>query len=577
MKDTTQPNIFTRLLHSIKQNPLYSSVFIFPLIFMYLIPLFVSLGAGTIYLFLGVYAVLTATVLFFINKNSDPSSKFRRIIISSIIFLVFGVGKANMLLADATAYDLINTLFLLNLVGIISINVFISTKDLMLYSDKTIRNDKSLLPLIVGFSLFNLMFLLAKPVTLANESSFVGFIDLIIMGIVLVTVNYLVNSITKIFMKGHFKPAESKKFVDVSGSIIAITIGLLFGLLIMLAFNPTQAFQGFGIILEGAFYDGYASMGDTVFYAVPIILTGLSVAFAFRTGLFNIGATGQMTIGAYFAVYVGVKWGFLGDINPLLHWGVAVFVAALAGGIWGLIPGLLKAYRNVNEVVTTIMLNYIGMYAVTLMIKKNIYNPTSARTIAIDSSAANPTFNLDFLLPGSQLNGSIVVAVVVVVILHIILNKTTFGFELKAVGFNRDASKYAGMNEKRNIALSMAIAGAVAGIAGAMIYLAPGKFMKPENTLLGEGFTGIAIALLGLSSPFGVLLAGLFFASLQRGGYYMQLLNFKPEIIDIILAVIIYASALGLFLQKFVKALFGKIEYETPKEPKEAVSERGDE
>jgi simple sugar transport system permease protein len=578
MNDTKQSNIFNRLIGFIKENPLYSSIFIFPIVFMYLIPTFVSIGSIVIYVFLAIYTVLTGYVLYSVNKDVASDTKFRRIIFSSLIFLIFGVGRTNMLLAEVMSFDLVNALFMFNLVGVLSVNIFISTKDLMLYSNKASRTEKSLLPLTVGFSLYNLMFLLAKPVTLANETSMM-YIDLIIMGIVLIVVNYLVNGISKIFMRGRFNPADSKRFVDVSGSIIAIIIGLLVGLAIMLAFNPSEAFRGFGIILQGAFYSGYVSMGDTIFYAVPIILTGLSVAFAFRTGLFNIGATGQMTIGAYFAIFIGVKWGFLGDIHPLLHWGVAVLAAALAGGIWGLIPGLLKAYRNVNEVVTTIMLNYIGMYAVTLMIKKNIYDVPYARTNAIKSTAANPTFDLDFLLPGSRLNGTIVVAVVVVIILHIILNKTTFGFELKAVGFNRDSAKYSGMNEKRNLALSLAIAGAVAGIAGAMIYLSPGKFMKPENVLLMEGFTGIAIALLGLSSPFGVLLAGLFFSSLQRGGLYMQLTGFTPEIIDIILAVIIYASALGLFLQKFVKALFGGLKFEDPQEPKveDQVSERGDE
>jgi simple sugar transport system permease protein len=354
--------------------------------------------------------------------------------------------------------------------------------------------------------------------------------------------------------------------VDVAGSVIAIIAGLLFGLLFMIIVAITSsdvgfddAIMGFLTILIGGFNRGFESYGTMIYFAVPIILTGLSVAFAFRTGLFNIGATGQLTIGAFAAVYIGVEWGFLGDITPILHWLVALLGAMIAGGMLGAIPGFLKAYRNVNEVVSSIMLNYVAMYLNSLLIVKYIYNPDRAEAWSIESTAVTPTFNLDYLLPNSSVNGGILVAIVVVIVLHIILNKTTFGFELKAVGFNRSASKYAGMNEKRNIVYSMIISGAIAGLAGAMIFLVVGKNLKPVNVLLLEGFTGIAISLLGLSNPFGVLLAGLFYGSLQQGGFYLQAYPYTPEIVDIIIAVIIYASALGLFLQRYVlKAMRAK-------------------
>jgi simple sugar transport system permease protein len=349
----------------------------------------------------------------------------------------------------------------------------------------------------------------------------------------------------------NFRVLESTTAVNIIGSLIAIAVGLLFGFVLMLFVNPGQAIPGFFAIIQGGFRDA-KSIGNMIYFATPLILTGLSVAFAFRTGLFNIGATGQLTMGAFTAVYIGVSWGALGEISPFLHWFAAILFAALAGGIWGAIPGLLKAYRNVNEVVTSIMLNYVAMYLNTWLIKEFIYNVDFARAQDIQPSAATPTFLLDNLFPSSSINGGILVAVSVVVILYIVLNKTTFGYELKAVGFNRDAAKYSGMNAKRNVVLSMIISGAVAGIAGALIFLVEGKHLKPENILLAEGFTGIAISLLGLSSPFGVLLAGLFYGSLGQGGYYLQLYDFKPEIIDIIIAVIIYVSALGLFLQQFV-------------------------
>ncbi len=386
-----------------------------------------------------------------------------------------------------------------------------------------------------------------------------GLIDLILVLLFLTAFQVAVYKVLK-FRKDNknFVPSESKILIDAGGSIIAILVGLLFGFLLMLIVNPGEAVEGFQIIIKGGFNRGPKSLGNMIYLSVPIILTGLSVAFAFRTGLFNIGATGQLTMGAFVAVYIGIEWGALGDIAPILHWGVAVLGAMLAGALWGAIPGVLKAYRNVNEVVASIMLNYVAMYLNAMLIVKFIYNRDFARALDVQETAVTPKLNLDLLFLGSSINGAIVVTLIVVAILHVILNKTTFGFELKAVGFNRDASKYAGMNSKRNIVYSMMIAGAVSGLAGAMMFLVAGVHLKPDAVLIAQGFTGIAISLLGLSSPIGVLLAGLFYGSLQQGGYYLQLLNFNPEIIDIIIAVIIYTSALGLFLQKFVLIILRK-------------------
>ncbi len=353
------------------------------------------------------------------------------------------------------------------------------------------------------------------------------------------------------------KVAERPSTISVSASVLAIIAGLFVGFIVMLIINPGQAFAGLRSILFGPFSDmeGGRSLGNTIYYAVPIILTGLSVAFAFRTGLFNIGATGQLTIGAFVAVYIGVNWAFLGP----LHWIVAVLGGMLAGAFWGSIPGILKAYRNVHEVVSSIMLNYIAMYTVTMLIKQTIFNATSARALAPETTARLPQWFLGDVFPRSSINIGIFIAMILVVITHIILNKTTFGYELKSVGFNRDASQYAGMSEKRNIILAMAISGGIAGVAGAVMFLVTGRFMSIENHLMAEGFTGIAISLLGLSSPIGVFLAGLFYGALEIGGFYLQrTTNFVPQIIEIIIAVIIYFSALSLFLQKFVANFLSK-------------------
>jgi simple sugar transport system permease protein len=340
--------------------------------------------------------------------------------------------------------------------------------------------------------------------------------------------------------------------VKILSSFLAVGAGLLVGFIILFVVNPGSSFRGFLTIILGGLNAAPTSLGDTIFYGVPIVLTGLSVAFAFRTGLFNIGATGQMTMGAFVAVYIGVKWTFLGPI----HWIVAILGAMLAGAIWGSIPGLLKAFRNVHEVVSSIMLNYIAMYLNSALIFAFIYNATFARAQEPASSAMIPKFGLDRIFTGSDIHIGIFIAILLVTVAHIILNKTTFGYELKSVGFNRDASKYAGINEKRNIVLSMIISGAIAGTAGAMLFLVPGSDYKPVNDLLPEGFTGIAISLLGLNAPIGVLISGLFYGWLNQGGYYVQLDGYKPEIIDVVIGVIIYFSALSLFLQNFVRRYY---------------------
>ncbi|MFW6298080.1 MAG: ABC transporter permease [Bacillota bacterium] len=352
------------------------------------------------------------------------------------------------------------------------------------------------------------------------------------------------------------KIADSPNTIKALSSIVAIIAGLLVGLVVMLIANPGQAFPGFLTILAGGFNRGLRSMGDMFYYGAPIVLTGLSVAFAFRTGLFNIGATGQLTVGAFFALYIGYNWTFLGPI----HWIVALLGGAIAGAIWGAIPGLLKAFRNVHEVVASIMLNYVAMYLVKILIISTIYNSGSNEAHSPAPSARLPMFFLDTIFPErSSINGGILITILVVIIIHIVLNKTTFGYELKSVGHNRHASRYAGMNEKRNIVLSMTIAGALSGLAGGILFLVGDKNLDPVNTLLQEGFTGIAIALLGLASPIGVFFAGVFYGSLELGGYYLQTFDFEPQIIDVIIAVIIYFAALALFFQRFVADWIGKM------------------
>lgn len=345
---------------------------------------------------------------------------------------------------------------------------------------------------------------------------------------------------------------ENKALLNFSASVLAIIAGLLFGLLILLCSNPSQAFPGFLMILQGSFADGAFGIGQMFYVATPIIMTGLSVGFAFKTGLFNIGASGQFTMGAFVAVYIGVKWTWLPD---QIHWVVAIIGAAAAGALWGLVPGLLKAIANVNEVISSIMMNYIGMYLVNILVVKNVYDQVKNQSKPVAQSANLPRAGLDQFL-GPNMTIGIFIAILFVVLIYILIEKTVFGYELKACGYNPFASKYAGINSKRNIVLSMVIAGALSGIGGSLLYLAgSGKYIQVLDVIAPEGFNGIFVALLGLSNPIGILFAGLFIAHITVGGYNLQLYNFVPEVIDIIISAIVYFGAFALLFKTIIRTL----------------------
>lgn len=322
----------------------------------------------------------------------------------------------------------------------------------------------------------------------------------------------------------------------------------------MLASNSSQALGGFSMILTGALTHGAKGIGQILYYATPIMLTGLSVGFAFKTGLFNIGASGQFILGAFAAIYIGITMKALGSV----HWLVAIVGSLIAGGLWALLPGILKAYANVNEVISCIMMNYIGMYTVNHLVKGNpvLFDQARNQSYSVAQTAVLPKLGLDKIFTGSSVNSGIFIAILAVIVIHIVLNKTVFGFELKAVGLNPEASKYAGVNEKRNIILSMVISGALSGLGGGLLYLAgAGKHIEILEVLADEGFTGMSVALLGLSNPFGILVAALFIAYITEGGFYLQLFDFAPEIIDIIISVIIYFSAFALLFQVIMQRI----------------------
>ena len=343
-----------------------------------------------------------------------------------------------------------------------------------------------------------------------------------------------------------------------AASLMAIVLGLLFGFIVMLVAAPANAIAGFRYIALG----GLSRIGDVFYFATPILMTGLAVGFAFKMGMFNIGASGQYTIRMLCALLVGFMW----DLPPGIHWRVAILAGMVGGMIWGFLPGFFKAFMNVHEVISSIMFNYIGMYIVDLVVQNSstMYISTITRTRYLPSTAQIPRLGI----AGSNVNLGILIAIAIGILLYIVLQKTTFGYELKATGFNKFASDYAGMNGKTNIIKAMVIAGGLAGIGGALAILATsaiaGSSMtyEPINIIAPNGFTGIAVALLGSSHPIGTIFAAVFISYIQRGGTLASLVGYKPEIIDVVISFIIYFSAFWMSmntgLSRFIKRRFVK-------------------
>lgn len=348
-------------------------------------------------------------------------------------------------------------------------------------------------------------------------------------------------------------PKEKKRSLGLQKalpSLIAVLIGLVIGIVIIVITNPEVMGEALPKFFMGPFNQGIQGVGNLMYFATPVIMTGLSVAFAFQTGLFNIGAAGQFMVGSFCAIFVGAK--LQGVIPDSILWVFSILAAAAGGALWASIVGILKAYRNVNEVITSIMLNYTGMYLVNDFIKRfGIYNQMRNESISISTSI--PKFGLDVIFPNSTAGGGILIAILLAVVLHVLLHRTTKGFELKGVGLNRNAARYAGINEKQSIIFSMVIAGALAGIGGGLLYLSgAGNHMTVVNILPAQGFDGIAIALLGLSEPIGVILSAFFISYLKMGGQAIQTLGFAPEMITMIISMILYISALSVLFNRLL-------------------------
>ena len=365
-------------------------------------------------------------------------------------------------------------------------------------------------------------------------------------------------------------------------SVVCVLAGLAIGFIVLLLLGWITMAQGgnsvtfsqmisktwasgFKPILCGGFFKTANTMGmgvrSEILQAAPLIMTGLSVAFAFKTGLFNIGAAGQYTVGAYFALYSALML--------KLPWWACLIVATLGGALWGAIPGIFKAYLNVNEVITAIMFNWIGLYGVNTLIyqggKGPMFNVNTTKTYTIKQASAQsllPSFNIN--VNGKDYFGKmftptigIFIAIAVAIIIWVILNKTTFGYELKACGHNKDAAKYAGINDKRNIILSMTIAGALAGLGAGLFYLSGSKEWEPlvSTALPAVGFNGISVALLASSNPVSCVFSALFISHITVGGGVMDASVFPSEVADLISGVVIYLCAFSMLFRTAIQKL----------------------
>ncbi|XID93663.1 ABC transporter permease [Paenibacillaceae bacterium WGS1546] len=333
-------------------------------------------------------------------------------------------------------------------------------------------------------------------------------------------------------------------------SLMAVLLGLLAGAVLMAAtgHNPLA---GYAYLIEGGLKNP-ERIGNTMATATPLIFSGLSVAFAFRTGLFNIGVAGQLLFGGFCATAVGLTL----DLPRALLLTLMVVAGFVGGAIWAVVPGLLKAKFNVHEVVSSIMMNWIAYWTIYYGVPaylKGEYLETESRKLPDEASLRTPF--LTDLFNGSYLNLGIFIAVMAVIVIAFVLNKTTFGYELKAVGHNRHSAEYAGIAVKRSIVLSMAISGGIAGVGGVALYAGNASNIQ-IGVLPSQGFDGIAVALLGANAPVGVLLAALFFGLLYSGrGFMNAMTDIPPEIADSIIAIIIYFAATSILIERLIRWL----------------------
>ncbi len=358
-----------------------------------------------------------------------------------------------------------------------------------------------------------------------------------------------------------FSILSSGSMQSIISSVICALIGIFVGFIILLAINAENAPKAMSTILKNFMYfkkhpQQLYYFGSTLVKSVPLILCALSVLFAYKAGLFNIGVGGQYCLAIGISLWCALHWH--------LPWLSCVLIATLTAAVWGAISGALKAFFNINEVIACIMMNWISLYLVNvLMHNESVMNLTLSETYSVRKLSAQsliPSCGLGkFFHNNEYVTIAIPLTIIIAVIIMVVLSKTTFGYELRATGLNKNAAKYAGMKDKTNIILTMAIAGALAGLAASLYYLTDIQAWKTSSSVPGMGFNGIAVAFLGGLHPIGVIFAGYFIEHITLGGSYIDMRYYNPQIADLISSIIIYTCAFVLFFKNTLISLFSKI------------------
>jgi len=354
-------------------------------------------------------------------------------------------------------------------------------------------------------------------------------------------------------------------------SVLCALLGILLGYVILCAMDAEHAFEGILSIMKNFFKFQnnpqvlMQNFGSFFVKSVPLILCAEAILFAYKAGLFNIGVAGQYTMGLMASLYcaLSLKW----------SWILCVLAAVVVAGLWGCICGVFKAYFNVNEVIAGIMLNWIGLYLTNIILgSEKCMDQTKSETYKVaevNPSGSLPSFLGGFFGDNKYTSIALIATVVVAIVILVVLNKTTFGYELKATGNNKEAAKYAGMNAKRNIILTLAISGAIAGFAASQYYLTGIESYKISSSVPGMGFSGIAVAFLGGLNPIGAIVAGLFVEYITLGGQYLNTNYYNPQVADLMVSIIIYLCGFVLFF-KTVMNKPGKVKNNANAEPEKA-------
>ena len=344
-------------------------------------------------------------------------------------------------------------------------------------------------------------------------------------------------------------------------ALSCVILGLLIGYVVLLFINPSGAGEAIITVIKNFLTYNRADtqmkyLGNTLVKTAPLLMCALAILFAYKVGLFNIGAAGQYCAGVALSLYAALAW----------HWSwlPCMLLAMVGGALLGAISGLLKSYCNVNEVISGIMLNWIVLY-LTNMLLTNVKEVASPYTLIVadeNPSALLPSLGLGALFNNNKYVGlALPLAIVIAILVDVVLNKTRFGYELRATGNNKNAAKYCGMAEKRNIILTLVISGALAGLGAAMLYLTGyEQWQCSTSAVPGMGFNGSAAAFLGGLNPIGTILASFFIQHITAGGAYVDKTMYCAQISDLISAIIIYLCGFVLFMKYAMNTAIAKRE-----------------